>query len=153
MTVSLFREGSAARCAHNLPAKAGKFHTCGLSGVFSDAHAPGRLLLPRCGNSLSVVRKTIRIYLPPAGAEELGSLIAATCARRSTLLAQRVSSRRRGTERSEKASKGRPWPDFCVVHKLFTLPPIDNGKCRWYTAFSTQGKGVLKLRKERGVWT
>ena len=46
--------------------------------------------------------------------------------------AQRVSSRRRGTERSENASKGRPWPDFCVVHKLFTLPPIDNGKCRWY---------------------
>ena len=75
------------------------------------------------------------------------------CACQKTLLAQRVSSRRRGTERSENASKGRPWPDFCVVHKLFTLPPIDNGKCRWYTAFSTQGKGVLKLRKERGVWT
>ena len=67
------------------------------------------------------------------------------CACQKTLLAQRVSSRRRGTERSENASKGRPWPDFCVVHKLFTLPPIDNGKCRWYTAFSTQGKGVLKL--------
>ena len=75
------------------------------------------------------------------------------CACQKTLLAQRVSSRRRGTERRENASKGRPWPDFCVVHKLFTLPPIDNGKCRWYTAFSTRGKGVLKLRKERGVWT
>ena len=75
------------------------------------------------------------------------------CACQKTLLAQRVSSRRRGTERSENASKGRPWPDFCVVHKLFTLPPIDNGKCRWYTAFSTQGEGVLKLRKGRGVWT
>ena len=38
------------------------------------------------------------------------------------------------------------------VHKLFTLGTIDNGKPRWYTAFSTRGKGVLKLRKERDVW-
>ena len=29
---------------------------CGLRSVNSDAHAPGRLLLPLCGNSLSVVR-------------------------------------------------------------------------------------------------
>ena len=59
----------------------------------------------------------------------------------------------RALRRNETPAKGGPWLDFCVVHKLFTLPPIDNGKCRWYTAFSTQGKGVLKLRKERGVWT
>ena len=59
----------------------------------------------------------------------------------------------RALRQSETPAKGGLWPDFCVVHKLFTLRPIDNGKCRWYTAFSTQGKGVLKLRKERGVWT
>ena len=36
---------------------------------FSDAHAPGRLLLPLCGNSPSVVRKNDLKFFAPAGAK------------------------------------------------------------------------------------
>ena len=113
---------------------------------------PGACVLKNSSRS-AVHRHGVTIPTPVRRADRAASSKPVRFIRRWRRFTGFHARQRRVLQRSKTPSKGRPRPAFCVVHKLFTLAPIDNGRVRWYTAFSTRGEGVLKLRKEHGVWT